>query len=113
MLGVMAWLGGGVLLLTLGFRLGPSYLEFLTVRSVMNAMSEDQDLRGKSRVQVLGNLGSRLDVNGVRGLPAETFTIEQDNYGRELVADYEARVPVFFNIDAVLSFNHRATLPGQ
>jgi hypothetical protein len=113
MLSVMIWLVLAVAVLTLVVRLGPSYMQFMTVRSVMNDMSQDPELQGKGRTQVLNNLSSRLDVNAVEGLPKDAVTMEQDGVTRELVADYEMRVPVFANVDAVVSFNHRVTLPNQ
>lgn len=113
MVGAMAWLGLAVLLLTVGFRLAPSYIDYLTVKSAMNATSEDQELKGKGRLEVMSSLGRRLEVNNIRGLPADAFSVEPDGSGRQLVAAYEVRVPVLFNIDAVLSFDHRAPLPRQ
>jgi hypothetical protein len=113
MLSVMFWLVVGVAVLTLAVRLGPSYMQFMTVRSVMNDMSKDPELQGKGRTQVLNSLSSRLDVNAVEGLPQDAVTMEQDGVTRELVADYEVRTPVVANVDAVVSFNYRVTLPNQ
>jgi hypothetical protein len=113
MLSVMIWLVLGVAVLTLIVRLGPPYMQFLTVRSVMNEMSQDSELQGKGRTQVLNNLSSRLDVNGIDDLPKDAVAMEQDGVTRELVADYEVRTPVVANVDAVVSFNYRVTLPNQ
>ena len=109
--GVMLWLVGGILILTLGFKLGPSYMEFWTVKSAMNDISHDQELVGKGRGQAMSNLSTRLDVNNIRGLPEDAFKIKPGDSGSDLVAGYEVRVPLFYNIDAVLSFNYRVPLP--
>lgn len=113
MIGVMAWLGVAALVLTLVFRLGPEYMEFLTVKSAMDSLTEDPELKGKGRAEILSTLGRRLDVNNVRGLPPQTFRVEQKDFGQKLIADYEVRVHLLFNIDAVLTFKHEASLPRQ
>jgi hypothetical protein len=113
MVGVLVGLGVAALLLTLGVRLAPPYMQFLTVRSAMNDLSEDADLQGKGRAEVMSKLGRRLEVNSVDDLPAGAFSIEQKDNGRQLVAAYEVRVHLLSNIDAVLVFDHRAPLPRQ
>jgi len=111
LIGVLFWLGLGAFVLTLGVRLGPPYMQYLTVKSAMDALSQDAELKDKGRPEVLSALGRRLEVNSVSGLPPQTFSVEQKDSGRKLIADYEVRVPMFFNIDAVLSFAHQVPLP--
>jgi hypothetical protein len=113
MLGVMFWLGLGALVLTVGFRLGPPYMQFLTVKSAMNALSGDAELKGKGRAEILSSLNRRLDVNNVSGLPPQSFSVEQKDSVPRLIADYEVRVHLIRNVDAVLSFNHEVALPRQ
>lgn len=107
--GLMPWLIVGAMVLTLIFKLGPPYMQFLTVQSAMDAIAKDPELVGKGRAQVISSLNKRLEINDVRGLPNDAFKIEQSS-GWDLVADYEVRVHVAYNIDAVLSFEHRASL---
>ena len=104
--GVLLWLVGAVLVLTLGFKLAPSYVEFWTVKSAMNAVSQDPELIAKGRGQLMSSLSTRLEVNDVRGLPKDAIKIEQQGSGWDLVAAYEVRVPLFYNIDALLSFDY-------
>jgi hypothetical protein len=113
LLGIMFWLGLAALVLTVGVRLGPPYMQFLTVKSAMTAVSEDPELKGKGRAEILSSLGRRLDVNSVSGLPPQTFRVEQKDFGQKLIADYEIRVHLLLNIDAVLSFQHEVVLPRQ
>lgn len=113
LLGIMFWLGLGALVLTVGVRLGPPYMQFLTVKSAMSAVSEDTELKGKGRNEILSSLGRRLEINSVSGLPPQAFRVEQKDFGQKLIADYEVRVHLLLNIDAVLSFQHEVVLPRQ
>lgn len=110
LIAVLFWLGLGAFVLTLGVRLGPPYMQFLTVKSAMKAVSEDVELKGKGRAEILSSLGRRLEVNSVSGLPPQAFSVEQKDSGTKLIADYEVRVPLFFNVDAVMTFNYEAPL---
>ena len=65
-------------------------------------MSEDVELKGKGRAEVMSALGRRLDVNSVSRLPPQAFRVEQKDSGQKLIANYEQRVHLFFNIDAVV-----------
>jgi len=96
---------------TLAFKLVPSYAEFVTVKSVMNAVSDDRGLQGKSRPEIMRSVDQRLGINDIRNLPSGAITVVQEGADRLLVADYEVRVPLFFNVDAVMAFEHRASLP--
>jgi hypothetical protein len=111
--GMLVWLVMGGLILALGFKLVPSYAQFATVKSVMTSLANDTALQGKGRQEIMLNLSQRLGVNDIRGLPNGAFTVEQKGSDRMLVADYEVRVPLFFNIDAAMSFEHQAPLPRQ
>ena len=113
LLGIMFWLGLGALVLTVGVRLGPPYMQFLTVKSAMSAVSADTELKGKGRNEILSSLGRRLEINSVSGLPPQAFRVEQKDFGQKLIADYEVRVHLLLNIDAVLSFQHEVVLPRQ
>jgi len=88
-------------------------MQFLTVKSAMSAVSEDAELKGKGRAEILSSLNRRLEVNSVSGLPPQTFRVEQKDFGQKLIADYEVRVQLLLNIDAVLSFQHEVALPRQ
>lgn len=110
LMGLMLWLIIGVMVMTLGFKLAPPYMEFLTVKSAMDTVAADPELAGKGRAQVMSSLGKRLEINNVRSIPNDAFKIEQHGSGWELVADYEVRVPLFYNLDALLTFEHRTPL---
>lgn len=110
LMGLMLWLVVGVMVMTLGFKLAPPYMEFLTVKSVMDTVAKDPELAGKGRALIMSSLGKRLDINSVRGVPNDAFKIEQQASGWDLVADYEVRVPLLYNVDALLTFEHRAPL---
>ncbi len=110
LMGVMLWLVVGLMVMTLGFKLAPPYMEFLTVKSAMDTVAADPELAGKGRAQVMSSLGKRLEINNVRSIPNDAFKIEPQGSGWDLVADYEVRVPVSHNVDVLLSFDHRTPL---
>jgi hypothetical protein len=104
-----------VFVATMLLKLGPAYLSFMTVKSVMNevAASPEPVLGGLATLQ--RTLDSRMNVNDVRGFDAKSFKIKK-RAGEEvfdLTVDYEQRVHLFFNIDAVLTFHHAVVVKGR
>lgn len=114
LLGLLFWLFLAVAVVTLALRLGPAYLQFMTVKSVMAGVSEDPDAAGAPPGRVLSMVRKRLDVNSVTGVTAGDFAFERaPSGGLNVSVDYEVRQHVAFNIDAVLAFEHTESIPPK
>jgi hypothetical protein len=113
LLGIMFWIAFVSGAVGLAAKLGPSYMQFATVKSVMNGIQTDPELVGKSPREISSALSKRLDVNSVRGVSEKDFKLVPAGSRRELVVAYEVREHVVANIDAVMAFNHRVALPAQ
>ena len=111
--GIMFWIALASGAVSLAAKLGPAYMHFATVKSVMNGIQTDPELAGKSPREISSALFKRLDINGVRGVSEKDFKLEPAGPRRELVVAYEVREHVVGNIDAVMAFNHRVALPVQ
>lgn len=96
-----------------GTKLGPRYLEFLTVKSVMKDVKNDPDISATSRSSVLRTIGNRLNINGVDDVSVKDFTYKKVDNGFELSVQYEVREHLYGNIDAVLTFSNKVDINGQ
>lgn len=92
-------------------KLYPGYYEAMKVRTSMNGLAEDSDIATMTKSTAWRALEKRLDINGVstgrvREL-REGFTIEYDKETRKRVLRmaYDFRTDIFYNIDAVLTFD--------
>ncbi len=103
-----------IFVMTLVFKLGPGYMGFMTVRSIMNevAAAPEPFLGGKAAV--LNAVETRMNINDVRNLDLKSFTVASAGEGTyDLGVNYEQRTHLFFNIDAVLTFHHAVVVKGR
>jgi hypothetical protein len=99
-------------LATIAIKLGPHYLTFMTVRSVMDEVQEDPASAGASPKSVLDTVDKKLYINGVTTVSRNDFKYSRQKGGNELTVDYEVREPLMANFDALLTFSYKVPL-GQ
>ncbi len=94
---------------TLLFKLGPRYQGFWTIRSIMEDAAKSFDpVRDGGGRGLLNTIEKRLHINSVSHVDTKDFKVERvDDKHLKLILKYEDRVHLFFNIDAVLIFNHQ------
>ncbi|TVZ38503.1 uncharacterized protein DUF4845 [Alteromonadaceae bacterium 2753L.S.0a.02] len=107
-IGALGWLtilaiAGFVL--TCFFKLGPHYLDNLSIVDALKTLGEqNQSIDNMDKTEITKILSNYTMINNVRGQEAQSFKIVRKK-GRTLVnSEYEVRVPFMLNIDVVLSF---------
>ncbi len=90
------------------FKVVPSYLEFLTVKSIGNDIATNAELLKKPKSKVMQAINQAYRANSLYELkPEESFVLKKDGARGFLVQiDYEKRATLFSNIDVVTRFNH-------
>lgn len=96
----------------LAFTLGPLYLRNVTVQSTVQDLKSDQELAGKSVTDIRNAIERRFDVNRIQDIQAvcrkkdvPCMKIEKSSDMLTINANYESRVHVMFNVDAVVVFS--------
>ncbi|MBK5963706.1 DUF4845 domain-containing protein [Thiocystis minor] len=114
MLGIIFTIGLIAFFMTLLLKLGPLYLNFWTIRSIMTGVAEQSEtLQGGAR-GIADTIGKRMDVNSVANITTKDFDIkklEQNTY--QVTVNYEQRVHLFFNVDAVAMFTYQVDVKTQ
>lgn len=93
------------------FKLGPYYLQFWTVRTVMEDTARDPEAATMGRQAIIQTLERKLYINEVRTVKNDCFSFEKTDNGRILGVHYEVREHLFANLDAVLTFDHQTLIP--
>lgn len=99
--------------LAVGFKLGPHYMNFATVRSVMNDVANDPELKGASTQALMSSLESRLNINGLDELVSTRrgdFEFQKASDGTEITVLYETRQLLFGNLTALMEFSHEVKI---
>jgi len=112
--GLSLYLVFGSFLLIIAAKLGPQYLRYLTIRSVMQDLTEDPALSRADEKTIADAIANRLYINDVRALDANAFQYKRAfGGGYRVILDYRVQEHLFSNIDVVLTFNHEVTLGKQ
>lgn len=94
---------------TIGMKLGPRYMEFLTVKSVMKDVAEDPEQANAGKMSVFKTIENRLYINSVRSIDPNAFSYKKTSSGFRISVDYNVQEHLFANVDVVLNFAHEVT----
>ncbi|MBV5275508.1 MAG: DUF4845 domain-containing protein [Lamprocystis purpurea] len=100
--------------MTLLFKLGPSYMSFFTLKSIMNSVAESPEPILGGKPAVMRQVENQMMVNDVRSVDSKAFTVKKSGENTlDLTVDYEQRTHIFANVDAVLTFKHTVVVKGR
>lgn len=103
--------------LLFAFKVVPLYAENRYVESALRSVENSAEkLEQMTDAEIIKKLTNFYMINNVRSEgPTKNIKIERESEKVVITIDYETRVPFFWNIDLVLSFqNHLdSTRPGQ
>ncbi|MCK2149283.1 MULTISPECIES: DUF4845 domain-containing protein [Marinobacter] len=108
---VMVLFFGG--LLTLAIKLGPIYLDDITIQEALESLDGTDGLSTMGPAQVRTLINKRLSVNNVRGFDAKNIAVEKDGDTVLIMVDYEVRNNLFSNVDTIVHFKHEYEMKGQ
>lgn len=103
MIFVLAMLG---FILTCLFKLGPAYLDNYYIKDALRNLAEDHpdDLATLTKDTIRRELGNYYLINNVRGESANALEVERKADKSVISVNYEVRVPLIANVDAVIKF---------
>lgn len=108
---VMVLFFGG--LLTLVIKLGPAYLDDITIQEALESLDGTEGLSQMGPAQVRTLINKRLSVNNVRGFDAKNISVDKDGDLIVINVDYEVRNNLFSNVDTVVHFKHQYEMKGK
>ncbi|WP_185231427.1 DUF4845 domain-containing protein [Teredinibacter franksiae] len=107
-LGSITWL---VILMVAGFfllcffRLGPHYLDNISIDAALKSLAEqEENLGSMDKRDIYRKLDNFMMVNNVRGPEAESFKVIRKKDRVLVNNEYEKRIHMFLNIDVLLTF---------
>lgn len=93
-----------------GIRLTPVYMESFTVKSVVESLSQGEELSANNKAEVMSSLMKRLDVNDVESVKRENVKMETVSGGLEVTVEYERRFPIVGNLDGIAAFRSQTLI---
>jgi len=93
-----------VAVLSMALKLGPHYIDYRTIQSVVNALPAEQVHR-MSRAAVYEELEKRFPLNNLYDFKArDVIEFERERDATLVTILYEKREPLFLNLDVVIKF---------
>ena len=92
-------------LIVVSLRLGPHYIDWQTLNSIMRDLPSTR-IHEMDKREIREMLTKRYKINNIRDLNLrEVVSIERKKDTTNITVNYEVREPMFYNVDAMLTFN--------
>jgi Domain of unknown function (DUF4845) len=99
-----------------GFKMGPVYLDNSFVVGALKSLAESEsDLKQLSNRDIRTKLNKMFAINNIRGDVTKQVKIVREQNRVLVNINYEKRVPLFYNVDVVMTFNNQldSSRPGE
>lgn len=103
--GFLLWAVVFIFVALLGFKLGPPYVEYMTIEGQLRAIANDPDARGGARAVVEDRFSRRAAIENINAISGKDIQIARDGDRVILSAEYSVCVPVVFNIRACMDYS--------
>jgi len=98
----------GGFFLYLGMRIGPTYLEYWTIRTAVNEIAAEAGTADIAELRRAMNRRMTIDYAG--SFRPEFIRVVREGNQTNLVLHYEIRRPLIHNLDFVARFDHSAPI---
>lgn len=99
----------------MALRIIPVYINFNSVKHVMDGMPNDPKVSKMSPRGMRKYLSKRLKIENLYDLSRDkkAFKFEKKKSGLTLILHYEDRGPILSNLEFVATFDHKVVFPGK
>lgn len=93
-------------------KLWSPYYDDLAVKTAVENLAKEDATRSMTPNEILQTLNKRLQVNQV-ALSKDDVRVKKEDGIIQIDVVYERRIPMYGNIDAVVKFDHHATINAR
>ncbi len=88
----------------IGVKLIPMYIEYYSVTSILKTIQSEPETASRSTAEIEDTILKRFSINEIHRVTKDDITITKE--GNKIIIEiaYEARVPLFGNIDIIGDF---------
>jgi hypothetical protein len=90
--------------LLLGFKIGPPYFEYLTIKRQFQAIVKDSEVRSGTRREVEDAFVKRTMIENIKSIGAKDLVVTKEADGIVVSAEYTNCVHVVGNLRACMDF---------
>ena len=93
-----------IIIAMLAMKLVPAYIEFFSVKKILNAMGQDSETKAMSNNEIRRSFAKRANVGYVTVVKPEDLDIDRAGGNMVISTEYEYRTPLVANISMVVDF---------
>ena len=93
-----------------GIKIGPIYMEYMTVSSLFKELQGDRALAGKGKTAIRDRLKKGFKINQIERVKASQAKITSTKNGYLVDLKYEVRFPLVGNLEGIATFNPQANV---
>lgn len=90
--------------LVVAFKLVPAYVEFFTIRKVLNDIAANPEYQNASSSTIRTAYARRAQVENITIVKAEDLDVAKENGNLVLSASYSTKLPLVGNVSACVDF---------
>lgn len=94
-----------VMLAIVGMKLVPAYIEFYSVKKIINTMGQESETKTKSNKDIRMDYAQRASINYVTVVKPEDLLISRRDGETVISAEYEFRTQLFGNLALIADFS--------
>ena len=94
-----------VMIAMLAMKLVPAYIEFFSVKKILNTMGQESDLKSKSNADIRKDFEKRAEIGYVSAVKPEDIVIDRHGAVPVVSADYTFRTKLVGNVSLVIDFS--------
>jgi hypothetical protein len=102
--GFLLWAVLLIVILLLGFKVGPAYVENYIIQKQLRAIAADPGMQSGERSQIESAFARRASIENITAVEPRDLEITKQGDGIVISAQYTTRVPLFGNASACLDF---------
>ena len=88
----------------LAMKLVPAYIEFASVKKILNTMSQSADLKSKSNAEIRSDFMKRAGVDYVTVVKPEDISVDRRGGNPVVTVEYTFRTVLFGNLSLIADF---------
>jgi hypothetical protein len=108
----------GILIFSAALKIAPSYIEYNSVRSMMDSIAAEPGIKDKSKRYVYGQVYKYININGMYSLEEamskqkvfKVSVLRKGNNRKRLTAHYEVRKHWLGNLSYLIDFKYSVIL---
>ena len=105
LMGFIVWAVIVLFVLLLGFKIGPAYVEYVTIKKQFQLIASDPAMAGGGKRDVEGAFVRRATMENIRSIGPADLNIVREGDRVVISAEYSVRVPLFGNLSACMDFS--------